>query len=44
MDKIDEEIDDEDADYYSELFIDELEHGDTGSILEEAEEFQRQFS
>ena len=32
-------IDEEDQEYYNEIFIDELESGDTGSILERGQSF-----
>lgn len=38
---IDEEEDDQD--YYNEIFMDELENGTTGSLLDVAENFSKEF-
>ena len=34
-----EAIDEEDQEYYSEIFIDELEHGSTGNLIDKAQKF-----
>ena len=37
------QIDEDDEEYYSEIFIDDLESGDTGSILDEAVELHKRY-
>ena len=36
-------IDEEDQDYYNEIFMDELENGTTASLLDVAENFSKEF-
>ena len=38
LEKVSEYSDEEDQEYYSELFVDELETGETGDVLDEATE------
>ena len=38
-----DQIDEDDEEYYSEIFIDDLETGDTGSILDEAVELHNRY-
>lgn len=38
------QIDEDDEEYYNEIFMDELESGDTGSILDEAVELHFRYN